>query len=1225
MKNIKRKIFQIILTVFMVFSSCFLTGTVEAIDDTGNANASNNLYVASNDIINGEQENNNTNNIPQSFISAEDGEGSDIFENDPSKSTEGGIYTDKVITKVDENGTYKITLYAKGYRYRYVNEDNQKVESTWLNPMADGSQLVVKENINENFKYVEDSIKVIKNDGLSKESPYIKKSQDVSLFFEKTDVNEDYTSKNDTHVAFDVEIEFQVTLKSFAEGTYNTSTAESYYKPAKDNFHYYEWGFDEKGDFKLKGIKWKSAGIGWEQVQVQDIGDLIIPDIEGNEHTFKIPTDWYANNGGISGTGGEYTDHDNNYIRDAQYNIENGEYLKDVGIEQIKMWIAFDSKYMYLRIEIMYLDTAGSLNSGKNIILEPKVYWGSEGGNRMNDELNLGIFTYKTDSTLREDFTLTDGLIKDVLDNHAQIVIDSIDSTNILQNKTAHVIDWDDRTYQIDLYASHNIITNNDPVNIIMMLDVSGSMPWFVSQPTGGTTTLAELMNNDTAKSDETIFKNNGEGTLSKWNYTYYVLRESESKGTYEYKPIAYTDGTNKVPIGTDKSKQLSEGWYYVKSDSNGRKVFESETKNFGPVEEDDVIYIRRDNDSRGDNDRTKLEALSLAVNNFVDNLKTMAPGSKISFIQFASDVKNSTELIDITECNVDDIINKTPLYGGTNQYAALEKAIEVVTNKDLTKENTYGILFTDGAITAEREGEDKITASEVEEKAADFKEKVNLLFGAGIFVSSGSKGETDLRSWVSDDPDDPEGQEKLVYIGYDADELVNEFTEIFGKITYQIEGVTVKDYIDNRFEVTDSNGDVVTIPENGVEYNGGILKKDDKGVYVEWSDVNLSYASDPTKGWHQTIYVKAKDEYIGGNDIKTNITSESGIFVGNIHKEFSEPHVNVKVDFVVGNKEETIFLGDTIPSSSISDLFDENKVYNSKGVQLKIAPDGTNLDESDFDLTWFTKVDNNKYSVVGSSKIDNFSTLRPTSKQVYYLQVELKNIEATDENSETEQNTKGYDNTEGDYLLATNDQDTIIKDNISLSDGNKTLYSPQSKYGVYVVDVVSGSITIKKNIDGNIADPNTQGDSIFTFLVEGETVTGKKIHEYKVLRFNTNNPQSFTITTGLEKGKYTITELNTIRYNLKGLSSNTTNCPVDINNTEKKVVFYIGCSEKDIESSTNITAKKGEATYTNVLVNNENYGDTDYVKNKFSVDENGKVTISPITGSESNESQNAE
>lgn len=212
MKNIKRKIFQIILTVFMVFSSCFLTGTVEAVDDTGSA-TSNNLYVASNDIIDGDVENNNTNNIPQNFISAGDGEGSDITDNDPLKSTEGGIYTDKVITKVDENGTYKITLYAKGYKYRDVDDNNQKDENIWLNPMADGSQLIVKENIDGNFEYVKDSIKVIKYHGLSNAKPFKVGTQDVSLVFAKTDVDDRYT--NDEHVAFDVEIEFQVTLKKF--------------------------------------------------------------------------------------------------------------------------------------------------------------------------------------------------------------------------------------------------------------------------------------------------------------------------------------------------------------------------------------------------------------------------------------------------------------------------------------------------------------------------------------------------------------------------------------------------------------------------------------------------------------------------------------------------------------------------------------------------------------------------------------------------------------------------------------------------------------------------------------------------------------------------------------------------------------------------------------------------------------------------------------------------
>ena len=59
-------------------------------------------------------------------------------------------------------------------------------------------------------------------------------------------------------------------------------------------------------------------------------------------------------------------------------------------------------------------------------------------------------------------------------------------------DKTAHLLDWDKRTYQIDLYAAHNLKVDMT-ADIVLALDISGSMPWFVTAPTGGTTTLAEL------------------------------------------------------------------------------------------------------------------------------------------------------------------------------------------------------------------------------------------------------------------------------------------------------------------------------------------------------------------------------------------------------------------------------------------------------------------------------------------------------------------------------------------------------------------------------------------------------------------------------------------------------------------------------------------------------------------------------------------------------------
>ena len=298
------------------------------------------------------------------------------------------------------------------------------------------------------------------------------------------------------------------------------------------------------------------------------------------------------------------------------------------------------------------------------------------------------------------------------------------------------------------------------------------------------------------------------------------------------------------------------------------------------------------------------------------------------------------------------------------------------------------------------------------------------------------------------------------------------------------------------------------------------------------------------------------------------------------------------------------------------SKLFDVSNLYNSNGVRLTMNSDGNDFNEDNFDLSWYSEVDENQQNVIVGSEVKAKTPIYPTEDdQVYYLVAKLR-----EENSETDalENTDNYTNTDENTLLAKNNMDRIPSDDsIRLDDHEINNYATESsKYGVYIVDAVSGSIKINKQIEGSLTNSDTQGDTIFTFLIEGETLDGEKfLHEYKILKFeNEDDVQSFTIN-GLQKGKYTITELKSIRYDLSGLKydNTSTTCPKeDVDLEHKKVVFYIGCDEN--KQGTSITATKGEATYTNEIVNSENYSDASFVKNVFDVSDDGVVTITGKT-----------
>ena len=144
------------------------------------------------------------------------------------------------------------------------------------------------------------------------------------------------------------------------------------------------------------------------------------------------------------------------------------------------------------------------------------------------------------------------------------------------------------------------------------------------------------------------------------------------------------------------------------------------------------------------------------------------------------------------------------------------------------------------------------------------------------------------------------------------VDSLYHIFNSITDNMPVSITA-TITDVIDSRFELTDkqkstfaNRNDVQVTYENGT-------------TTVTWTNTTVNSKTGNTPGWHETIEIKAKDDFIGGNMIPTN-GSASGITVGDNTKYFPQPSVNVKLlTPSIGDKEITYYKGDTIESSKFS------------------------------------------------------------------------------------------------------------------------------------------------------------------------------------------------------------------------------------------------------------------------------------------------------------------
>ena len=69
---------------------------------------------------------------------------------------------------------------------------------------------------------------------------------------------------------------------------------------------------------------------------------------------------------------------------------------------------------------------------------------------------------------------------------------------------------------------------------------------------------------------------------------------------------------------------------------------------------------------------------------------------------------------------------------------------------------------------------------------------------------------------------------------------------------------------------------------------------------------------------WSKNIYIRAKEDYVGGNNVPTNVSPDSNVVVNLVSSEFEQPKVNVKPRLYINDLTKTVFAGDTIFMESI-------------------------------------------------------------------------------------------------------------------------------------------------------------------------------------------------------------------------------------------------------------------------------------------------------------------
>ena len=696
-------------------------------------------------------------------------------------------------------------------------------------------------------------------------------------------------------------------------------------------------------------------------------------------------------------------------------------------------------------------------------------------------------------------------------------------------SKTATVNDWDKRTYDINITAastSTSTITTTEKAvaDIMLVLDVSGSM-------------------DKTTVSYSYVAENTTDGRAGLNTGTLYYVKKDESYVKLQYYNNYY--GRTGWYIGDD-------WWSQTKADDstyNGCKIYLKKTEK-------------------------KLTALQNAVKQFITDTANKSPDSKIGITAFSSAGYGShgkTEDLQKAGDNKENLtrfVDSLVANGGTDPYVGLKNAkskLDAATMSGDTKPK-YVLLFTDGEPTGSgnswnttaQQNAENITNGTESIKGIKQEGYTVYTIGFGLrdkakaFLEGGTYGRTTYPGIAS---------KNCAFNAENATQLGDIFKDIQNTITQDISitGATITDIIDPRFELLKDDGTLYTQDDlnNGVEVNGGTVSLVKGNYQIQWTDQTIPNKKNGE--WNKTIKVKAKDNFVGGNNVTTNVSPGSKISTGYGDVELPQPTVNVKVNLVVKDKDVWIYKGDTVPTDEtiLNQLFNESETSYSKGtISAADAKDHITLQWKDGTQTNISK--------------ENMATT-PDDDTEYYLEVTYDPKTTSTDESKTNTTTS-----DGEQHVVGAAEKAYNPDNSN------------NPYGIYKIHVIKGQIQITKNVT-----ETSDTDRTFTFNVNAKN--GQNVSDSQVNVIVPAGETSGTVTLpDLPRGEYTVTEDNADGYFIQAFDIVTgdgqTDCENVKSDADKSLKFTLG---NDVKKANVITTDytytsggvKGVASYTNEAV----------------------------------------
>lgn len=510
------------------------------------------------------------------------------------------------------------------------------------------------------------------------------------------------------------------------------------------------------------------------------------------------------------------------------------------------------------------------------------------------------------------------------------------DDTGIVLNKSAKSLGNGNYQITLEAYATGatTVTTSANPADIVLVLDVSGSMDGSMTQY------------------NKVYRLNKGE--------TYYIQRG----GRYQ------------------KVKWENNSWGYS-SGLFGRKWNSVTPKtSANDPNANHVQFYQLENGST-----KKIDSLKKAVNGFIDSVAKQSPNSQIALVKFAGDKSNwvgndtyrdkddghtynYTQIVKpltsaSERADLKGSVNGLKAAGATAADYGMELAQGIISNDNVVndgKKKTV-IMFTDGEPNHDYDF-DKTVANSAINTSKDMKAADTTVYTIGVFSGANGTPVTSLDGvektnkymhLVSSNYKDAQNMDNPGTATYPTDGKsyylsagsADELSSIFQQISQEVGGstsnlddkATIKDivtpYFDMPTDVKDvkvytakSNGSTNSW-ENPEEFKDGrvTLDKTNNTVSVSGFSYKDNWCGNHTENGQTTFNdgkkliiqfnVTAKEKFLGGNDVPTNMDT-SGIYDkdgedGKMIDSFKVPTVNVPIKAVTVTAEDknVYLLGD--------------------------------------------------------------------------------------------------------------------------------------------------------------------------------------------------------------------------------------------------------------------------------------------------------------------------